>query len=66
MRLPTGVHGVRLQSRAEQLSESDAMHRWHQLVLTVAPDYEKYARRTGTVPPIFHLVPAPSSQTAPA
>jgi deazaflavin-dependent oxidoreductase (nitroreductase family) len=51
------LDGDRLQLRADQLSEAEAADRWHRVVLAVAPDYEKYARRTGRIPPIFRLVP---------
>ena len=50
------LDGHRLQLRAEQLSEAEAADRWHRVVLSVAPDYEKYARRTGKIPAIFRLV----------
>ena len=56
-RLVGELEGQRLQLRAEQLSEIEAADRWHQVVLAVAPDYEKYERRTGRIPPIFRLVP---------
>jgi len=52
------LDGHRLHLRAEQLSDADAADLWHRVVLTVAPDYEKYARRTGRIPPTFRLVPA--------
>lgn len=54
------LDGQRLLLRAERLSESEAAHRWPQ-VLAVAPDYERYARRTGRIPPIFRLVAEPGS-----
>jgi deazaflavin-dependent oxidoreductase (nitroreductase family) len=50
------LEGRQLQLRAEQLSQSEAQGRWFQTVLKVAPDYEKYVRRTGRIPPIFRLV----------
>ena len=53
------LDGQRLQLLAEPLSDAQAADPWHQSVLGVAPDYEKYARRLGKVPPIFRLVPAP-------
>jgi deazaflavin-dependent oxidoreductase (nitroreductase family) len=51
------LDGHRLSLRAELLSETEAADRWHRLVLTVAPDYDKYARRSGRIPPIFRLLP---------
>ena len=52
------LDGERLQLRAEQLSEAEAGDRWNHLVLAVAPDYEKYARRMGRIPPIVRLIPS--------
>ena len=52
------LDGRRLQLHAEPLSGAEAADRWNQVVLAIAPDYEKYARRTGRIPPIFRLVPA--------
>jgi deazaflavin-dependent oxidoreductase (nitroreductase family) len=52
------LDGRRLQLRAELLSETEAMDRWNRVVLAIAPDYERYARRTGRIPPIFRLAPA--------
>ena len=51
------LDGRRLPLRAAQLPEADAADLWHRVVLMVAPDYEKDARRTGKIPPIFRLVP---------
>lgn len=51
------LEGHRLRLRAEALSETEASDRWHKTVLVAAPDYEKYERRMGRIPPIFHLVP---------
>jgi hypothetical protein len=42
--------------RAELLPEDEAADAWRRVVLTTAPDYERYERRTGQVPPIFRLV----------
>lgn len=49
------LDGERLEVRAELLSQPEAAERWRR-VLTVAPDYERYRRRTGRIPPIFRLV----------
>ena len=49
------LEGHRLRIRAELLPESETTDRW-QWVLALAPDYERYTRRMGRVPPIFHLV----------
>ena len=58
------LDGQRLQCRAERLSEAEAADRWYRVVLAAAPDYEKYARRSGSIPPIFRLDPAdPTEQT---
>jgi deazaflavin-dependent oxidoreductase (nitroreductase family) len=51
------LDGRRLHLRAAQLPEADAADLWRRVVLAVAPDYEKYARRIGRIPPIFRLVP---------
>lgn len=51
------LDGRRMRLRAERLSEPEAADRWHRVVLSVAPDYEKYERRSGRIPPIFRLVP---------
>lgn len=56
-RLVGELEGHWLQLRAERLSDTAASDRWHKTVLAVAPDYEKYERRTGRIPPIFRLVP---------
>ena len=53
------LDGQRMWLRAERLSDSEAAERWPQ-VLAVAPDYERYAQRTGRIPPIFRLVPEPA------
>lgn len=50
------LDGQQLDLYAEELSEAEAADRWHRVVLTAAPDYEKYARRRGRIPPIFRLV----------
>jgi deazaflavin-dependent oxidoreductase (nitroreductase family) len=49
--------GQVLHMRAELLTADEAGRLWRHLVLAVAPDYEKYARRLGRVPPMFRLVP---------
>ena len=54
------VDGHRIQLRAELLPEAEASTAWHTIVLETAPDYEKYARRLGRVPPIFRLRYDPS------
>jgi deazaflavin-dependent oxidoreductase (nitroreductase family) len=56
------LDGRRLQLHAEPLSEAEAADLWNRVVLAIAPDYEKYARRTGRIPPIFRLTPARSTQ----
>lgn len=56
-RLVGELEGHRLQLRAEPLSDTAASDRWHKTVLAAAPDYEKYERRMGHIPPIFRLVP---------
>jgi deazaflavin-dependent oxidoreductase (nitroreductase family) len=55
-RLDAELDGQRLRLRAELLPEAAAAERWSRVVLTAAPDYERYERRTGQVPPIFRLV----------
>ena len=55
-RLDAELDGQRLRLRAELLPEEAAAERWSRVVLTTAPDYERYARRTGKVPPIFRLL----------
>jgi deazaflavin-dependent oxidoreductase (nitroreductase family) len=50
------LDGTRLELRADMLSGAEAMTRWHGVVLPAAPDYEKYERRRGSIPPIFRLV----------
>jgi len=55
-RLDAELDGERLRLRAELLPESIAADRWSRVVLTTAPDYERYTRRTGRIPPIFRLV----------
>lgn len=52
------LEGVNLELRAEQLPDPEAAECWHTLVLPTAPDYEKYARRKGGIPPVFRLVRA--------
>jgi deazaflavin-dependent oxidoreductase (nitroreductase family) len=54
--LDAELDGQRLRLRAELLPEPAAAERWSRVVLTTAPDYERYVRRTGKVPPIFRLV----------
>lgn len=54
-RVEADLDGRRLCLRAELLTEADAAEVWDRVVLTAAPDYERYVRRTGKVPPIFHL-----------
>jgi deazaflavin-dependent oxidoreductase (nitroreductase family) len=56
-RLVGELEGHRLQLRAELLPERAASDRWHETVLALAPDYAKYERRMGRIPPIFRLVP---------
>jgi deazaflavin-dependent oxidoreductase (nitroreductase family) len=56
-RLVAELEGHSLRLRAEPLSETEASDLWHATVLVVAPDYEKYERRMGRIPPIFRLVP---------
>jgi deazaflavin-dependent oxidoreductase (nitroreductase family) len=56
-RLVADLEGHRMPLRAELLSDTAAADRWHKTVLAVAPDYEKYERRMGRIPPIFRLVP---------
>ncbi|HEX6335612.1 MAG TPA: nitroreductase/quinone reductase family protein [Jiangellaceae bacterium] len=51
----------RLLLRAERLTARQAAERWPH-VLAVAPDYARYAHRTGRIPPIFLLVPEPVGQ----
>ncbi|MCF3941346.1 MULTISPECIES: nitroreductase/quinone reductase family protein [Gordonia] len=51
------LYGRRLRLRAELLSADDAEQRWR-WILTLAPDYDRYERRLGRVPPIFRLVAA--------
>lgn len=55
------LDGAHLELRAGLLSEPEAADRWLR-VLATAPDYERYARRTGKIPPIFRLVPDPTNQ----
>jgi deazaflavin-dependent oxidoreductase (nitroreductase family) len=52
------LDGRRMRLRAELLSEEEAAERWGRIVLATAPDYEKYERRRGAVPPVFRLVRA--------
>jgi deazaflavin-dependent oxidoreductase (nitroreductase family) len=56
-RLVGELDGRRLPLRAEELPESERVDLWQRLVLTVAPDYAKYARRSGRIPPVFRLRP---------
>ena len=49
------IDGRRMQLRAELLGEAEAATAWHEVVLTTAPDYEKYERRISRIPPIFRL-----------
>ena len=51
------LDGRRLLLRGEMLSDAEAEDRWRRVVLTAAPDYEKYERRKGRVPPLFRLTP---------
>jgi deazaflavin-dependent oxidoreductase (nitroreductase family) len=56
------LDGSRLDLHAELLSQAEAAARWQQ-VLAVAPDYDRYRRRLGRIPPLFRLVrdgPEPS------
>lgn len=55
-RLVAELDGHRLRLRAELLPEAEAADRWGRVVLATAPDYERYVRRTGKVPPVFRLV----------
>lgn len=50
------LDGQRLVLRGEQLPEEEADDRWRRVVLAAAPDYVKYERRKGCIPPIFRLV----------
>ena len=56
-RVVAELDGRRLLLRAELLSESEAEDRWRRVVLPAAPDYTKYERRKGGVPPLFRLTP---------
>ena len=56
-RVVAELDGRRMQLHAEQLSAPEAADRWTRVVLRTAPDYEKYVRRSGRVPPMFRLVP---------
>ncbi len=49
------LDGQRLMLRGEQLPEAEADDLWRRVVLTAAPDYAKYERRKGCIPPIFRL-----------
>lgn len=49
------VEGRTLQVRAEQLSASEAEEFWPR-VLAIAPDYDRYRRRTDRVIPLLRLV----------
>ncbi|MXP24130.1 nitroreductase family deazaflavin-dependent oxidoreductase [Gordonia sp. HNM0687] len=49
------LDGRRLQLRADLLTEDDAADKWP-WILTIAPDYDRYERRLGRIPPIFRLV----------
>lgn len=51
------LDGQRLQFRADLLPGAEAADLWNRVVLAIAPDYQKYARRRGGIPPIFRLVP---------
>ena len=53
-RLEADLDGAHLQLHAHLLTEPEATGRWQQ-VLATAPDYARYARRTGAIPPIFRL-----------
>lgn len=55
------LDGTRLRLRATLLPEAVAASRW-QRVLVTAPDYERYARRIGRIPPIFKLDPDPDER----
>lgn len=50
------VDGTRMRLRAEPLLADEREHRWRELVLRTAPDYVKYERRLGRVPPMFRLL----------
>jgi deazaflavin-dependent oxidoreductase (nitroreductase family) len=50
------VDGRRLALRAEHVPDTEAPQLWSR-VLAVAPDYERYVRRTGRIPPMVRLVP---------
>jgi deazaflavin-dependent oxidoreductase (nitroreductase family) len=54
--LVADLDGRRLRLRAELLPEAEAADRWDRVVLATAPDYERYPRRTGRIPPVFRLV----------
>ena len=52
------VDGRTLWVRAEQLSTPEAAESW-QRVLSAAPDYARYPRRTSRPIPLIRLTPAP-------
>lgn len=49
------LYGRRLELRAELLAADEADDTWR-WILTIAPDYERYERRLGRIPPILRLV----------
>lgn len=53
-RFEAELDGAHLRLRADLLPEPEATARW-QRVLATAPDYARYARRTGVIPPTFRL-----------
>ncbi len=58
-RLEGEVDGVRMRLRAVPLTADERERRWRELVLVTAPDYAKYERRLGQVPPMFRLLADP-------
>lgn len=62
-RVAAELDGWRMQMQAELLPNAEAATVWSQVVLATAPDYEKYARRIGRVPPLFRLRPDPEGRT---
>ncbi|MDT0212400.1 nitroreductase/quinone reductase family protein [Rothia sp. ARF10] len=50
------LDGALLHLRAVPVPESERERCWREVVLATAPDYAKYERRLGRVPPMFRLV----------
>ena len=59
------VDGVRHRLVAEVVPEEERDRRWREVVLRTAPDYAKYERRLGKVPPMFRLVPDAGGKALP-